>query len=107
MKGSGSKRRPMIIVSDDSFNQNERYPKVMVVHITSVKRLGGPYDWEVTIPRGTARLERSGIAKCSEIYTLWKEQFEGPSGTVSRAIMKKVDRALAVGLSLPFPATED
>jgi len=107
MRGSGSKRRPMIIVSDDSFNQNDLYPKVMVVHITSVKRLGGPYDWEVAIPRGTARLDWAGIAKCSEIYTLWKEQFEGPSGTLPRAIMKKVDRALAVGLSLPFLATED
>lgn len=106
MRGSGSKRRPMIIVSDDSFNQNERYPKVMVVHITTVKRLGGPYDWEVAIPRGTARLDRPGIAKCVEIYTLWKEQLEGPSGTVPHAIMKKVDQALAVGLSLPLVGTE-
>jgi mRNA-degrading endonuclease toxin of MazEF toxin-antitoxin module len=59
------------------------------------------------MPRGTARLDRAGIAKCSEIYTLWKERFEGPSGTLPRAIMKKVDCALAIGLSLPFLAAED
>ena len=29
-----AKRRPMLIVSDDAFNENERYLKVMVVHLT-------------------------------------------------------------------------
>jgi len=56
MKGSGGKKRPMLVVSDDAFNRNERYTKVMAVHVTSVKRAGGPYDWEVPLPRGTAGL---------------------------------------------------
>ena len=82
MSGSGRVRHPMLIVSDDVFNTNMRYPKVMVVHITSVKRLHGTYDWEVSLPKGTAGLTRSSIAKCGEIYTLWKEQLQGPAGTV-------------------------
>lgn len=103
MRGSGSKRRPMLIVSDDVFNRNAHYPKVMVVHVTTVKRLGGPYDWEVDLPRGTAGLDRSSVAKCGEIYTVWKEQLEGPPNTMPREIMGRVDRALAVALSLPMP----
>lgn len=94
----------MLIVSDDVFNRNERYAKVMVVHFTSVQRLVGPYDWEVALPRGTAGLERPSIAKCGEIYTVWKEQLHGPPSTVPRAIMNQVDRALALALSLPMPA---
>ena len=94
----------MLIVSDDAFNRNESYAKVMVVPITSVQRLGGPYDWEVALPRRTAGLERPSIAKCGEIYTLWKEQLHGPPSTVPRAIMDEVDRALALALSLPLPA---
>ena len=47
---------------------------LLVVHLTSVKRLGGPFDWEVELPRGTAGMYRSSIVKCGEIYTLWKEQ---------------------------------
>lgn len=93
----------MLIVSDDLFNRNEHYPKVMVVHLTTVKRLSGPYDWEVPLPRGTAGLDRSSIVKCGEIYTVWKEQLEGPPGTVPLDIMAQVDRALAVALSLPLP----
>jgi mRNA-degrading endonuclease toxin of MazEF toxin-antitoxin module len=92
----------MLIVSDDAFNQNERYRKIMVVHITSAKRLHGPYDWEVPLPRGTARLERSSVVKCAEIYTLWKEQIQGPAGTLSPLLMRQVDRALAITLSLPY-----
>jgi mRNA interferase MazF len=104
MSGSGGKKRPMIIVSDDAFNRNERYPKVMVVHVTSVQRLGGSsYDWEVSLPRGTAGLERASVAKCAEIYTVWKDKLTGPPGTVPRAILEQVDRALALALSLPHP----
>ena len=104
MKGSGRKERPMLIVSDNAFNRNERYPKVMVVHITTVQRFAGPYSWEVALPRGTAGLERPGIAKCGEIYTVWKEQLHGPPGTVPRAILAQIDQALAVALNLPLPA---
>ena len=106
MRGSRAKRRPMLVVSDDAFNRNDRYSKVMVVHLTSVKRLGGPYDWEVALPRGTAGLDRPSTAKCGEIYTVWKEQLEGPAGTVPLAVVRQVDRALAVALSLPFVGSE-
>jgi mRNA interferase MazF len=102
MRGSGRKRRPMLIVSADAFNRNPRYPKAMVVHLTSVTRAWGPFDWEVTVPRGTGGLERPSTVKCGGVYTLWKDQLQGPAGTLPRAIMQKVDRALAIALGLPF-----
>jgi mRNA interferase MazF len=100
MSGSRGKRRPMLIVSDDSFNRNERFPKVTVIHVTTVKRLGGPYDWEVVLPRGTAGLERSSTAKCNEVYTLWKDQLKEHVGTIPHTYMEQVDQALMVGLGL-------
>lgn len=106
MRGSASKRRPMLIVSDDVFNGNPRYPKVMVVHLTSVKRAEGPFDWEVSVPRRTAGLERPSTVKCGEVYTLWKEQLQGTTGTLPKTLLQKVDRALAIALGLPFPHGE-
>lgn len=100
-RGGSSKRRPMLVVSDDAFNRNERYPKVMVVHLTSVERLGGAFEWEVPVAKGTAGLSRTSVVKCSEIYTLWKEHLQGPAATLPPAVMRRVDAALAVALSLP------
>ena len=44
LAGGSRKQRPFVIVSADAFNLNERYPKVMVVHLTSVRRAGKPFS---------------------------------------------------------------
>jgi mRNA interferase MazF len=103
MRGATAKRRPMLVVSGDIFNENERYPKVMVVHLTSVERLGRDFDWEVALPKGTAGLRRASTVKCAEVYTLWKEQLQGPASTLPPDLMRRVDRALAIALGLPVP----
>jgi mRNA-degrading endonuclease toxin of MazEF toxin-antitoxin module len=103
MRGATGKRRPMLVVSDDAFNANDRYPKVMVVHLTSVARLGADFDWEVALPKGTTGLRQASVVKCGEIYTLWKEQLQGPAATLPATEMRRIDRALAVGLGLPLP----
>lgn len=100
MRGTTAKRRPMLVVSDDAFNRNERYPKVLVVHLTSVERPGREFDWEVAVAKGTAGLRLASVVKCGEVYTLRKEQLEGPAATLSAEIMSRVDRALAVALGL-------
>jgi mRNA-degrading endonuclease toxin of MazEF toxin-antitoxin module len=95
------KRRPFLVVSNDAFNANERYTKVMVVHLTTVRRLGGPYDWEVDLPRGTAGLARASTVKCAEVYTLLKVQIGSLIGTLPREQLSRVDRAISMSLALP------
>ena len=107
MRGTAPKRRPMLVVSNDAFNRNPRYPKVMVVHLTSAKGTSTPYDWEVAVPRGTGGLDRTSTVKCAEVYTLWKEQLHGTLGTLPVGIMRDVDRALAIALSLALPVPSD
>jgi mRNA-degrading endonuclease toxin of MazEF toxin-antitoxin module len=98
--GVQRKRRPFLIVSGDAFNVNERWTKVLVVHLTSVQRPGGPYDWEVTLPRRAANLPAPSVAKCGEVYTLFKTQLGELIGTLSRGQMEHVDQALHVALGL-------
>ena len=97
----------MLVVSDDAFNENPRYAKVMVVHLTTVERLGQSYAWEVTLPKGAAGLRRTSHVKCGEIHTLWKDQLEGPAAILSAERMRQVDRALAIALGLPRLAAAD
>jgi mRNA-degrading endonuclease toxin of MazEF toxin-antitoxin module len=89
-----------LVVSVDAFNRNELYPKVMVVHLTSVVRRADPYQWEVEIPRGVAGVPTSSVAKCNEVYTVLKSQLAACEGSLPAAYVERVDAALAVSLGL-------
>ncbi len=88
------------MVSGDAFNANELYLKVLVVHLTSVHRPGGPYPWEVEIPKGVAGLPRSSTAKCAEVYTFFKSDLTGQVGTLPADKLAEVNSALSLALEL-------
>jgi mRNA interferase MazF len=101
LPGGSRKRRPFLIVSHDAFNRNDRYPKVMVVHLTSMRRIGGEYPWEVELPRGAGGLPAASVAKCGEIYTFLKNHLTASAGMLRAEHMHRIDRALATALGLP------
>ena len=103
LSGGSRKRRPLVVVSHDAFNANALYTKVLVVHVTSVQRPGGPYDWEVDVAGGVAGLRQASVIKCAEIYTLLKSDLGERLGTLPRPMLSRVDQALALALSLPTP----
>lgn len=72
----------------------------MVVPLTSVRRAGGDYPWEVELPRGGAALGVPSVAKCGEVYTLLKSHLDVLSGTLGKEHMDRIDRALALALGL-------
>jgi len=88
-------------VSHDVFNSNERWLKVLVVHLTTV-RAEASTSWQVAIPRGVAGLPGPSTAKCAEIYTLCKDDLAEAIGTLPRAYMSRVDAALGIALALPL-----
>ena len=100
MPGNVRKRRPFLVVSRDAFNRDERYSKVLVVHLTSALRPRGPFDWEVEVARATAGLPRSSVAKCNEIYTIFKADLDRLIGTLPVDVMARIDRALELVLDL-------
>lgn len=100
LPGGSRKLRPFLIVSHEAFNRNERYPKVLVVHLTTVRRAEGAYPWEVDLPRGSGGLKVGSVATCGEIYTLLKAHLTELSGTLRSEPMERVDRALALALGL-------
>ena len=103
LPGGSHKQRLFLIVSHDAFNRNDRYSKVMVVHLTSVRRAGDEYPWEVELPRGAGGLPVASVVKCGEIYTLLKAHLHELAGTLRAEHIEQVDRALATALALRAP----
>jgi mRNA-degrading endonuclease toxin of MazEF toxin-antitoxin module len=99
LPGVSRKRRPFLVVSDDVFNRNERYEKVLVVHLTTSARTD-PFPWDVGLPRGTAGLPSASLAKCNEIYTLFKTQLGELLGVLAPEDLRRVDAALKISLGL-------
>lgn len=100
LTGGSRKCRPFVVVSHDAFNANDRYPKVMVVHVTSTPPSGGPFRWEVPVPRGVGGLPRASVIKCAEVYTFWKHDLIDVIGTLPATYLDRVNRALATALGL-------
>jgi mRNA-degrading endonuclease toxin of MazEF toxin-antitoxin module len=88
------------VVSVDAFNRNERYQKVMVVHLTTALRPGGSFRWEVGLPPGTAGLPAASTVKCNEVYTIFKSQLTMLVGALPSAHLDRVDRAIALALGV-------
>ena len=101
LPGGSRKRRPFLVVSHDVFNANDRYPKVMVVHVTSTRRQAGPFRWEVPVPPGVGGLPSASVIKCAEVYTFWKHDLTDAIGTLPSTYVDQVNRALATALDLP------
>lgn len=100
LPGGSRKRRPFLVVSNDAFNRNDGYPKVMAVHLTTVNRSPGPFRWEVEVPRGVAGLPSASVVKCGEVYTLLKAHLGEYLGALPATYLERVDRALATALGL-------
>jgi len=72
----------------------------MVVHPTTVARAGGPYRWEVDIPRGVAGLPGTSVVKCGEVYTFLKLDVDEQIGILPAEYVRRVNQALGVALDL-------
>jgi mRNA interferase MazF len=91
-------RRPVLIVSADSFNQS-RINTVIVAAITSNLRLAAaPGNVEVPI-RGT-RLARPSVVNVSQIITVDRTFLTERLGKLNSEVLRRVENGLRLAFSL-------
>jgi len=91
------KTRPVVIVSNDSNNQNNSV--VTVVPITS--NATRVFSFEVFLPMGTAGLPKDSKAKADQIRTLDKSRLVKLYGQLSASLINALDKAIKLHLGLP------
>ena len=93
------RRRPVIVVSSDRFNQS-RIDTVLAVAITSNLRLAHA-PGNVELPSESAGLDRDSVANVSQIVTIDKGLLSDWVGRVDPATMRLIEAGMGLALDLP------
>jgi mRNA interferase MazF len=93
-------RRPVILVSDDGFNQIPTWRSLIVVPVSTLASQAGRGPTIVVIPRGSAGLDRTGVAVCHQITTLDRRKLGKRIGVLPLDIMRDVGESLKAAMDL-------
>jgi len=93
--------RPVLVVQNDVGNKYS--PTIIVVAITS-KLHKAKLPTHIEIERTRANLEKDSIILCEQIRTIDKLRLKDKVGMLDNTFMKKVDKAIAISLSLNYVA---
>lgn len=91
-------RRPVLVVSADSFNRSE-ISTVVVVAISSNTRLAAA-PGNVELPADVSGLNRDSVVNVSQVLTLDKTQVRDQVGVVDFHTMSRVEAGLTLVLQL-------
>lgn len=93
------RRRPVLVVSSDRFNQS-RIDTVLAVAITSNLRLADA-PGNVELPSESTGLDRDSVANVSQIVTIDKVLLSDWAGRVDASTMRLIDAGMSLALDLP------
>ena len=97
--GSGpGKRRPVLVVSADSFNLS-RIGTVLAVAISSNLELAAA-PGNVAVPSGRSGLPKDSVVNVSQIITLDKRQLAERVGSLDHDTLAQIDAGLRIVLDL-------
>lgn len=93
-------RRPVVIISHDGFNHTPNWRPIIVIPLSTSKSQARRGPTVVTIPAGKAGLTKDSTAVCHQVTTLDRAKIIDFIGVLPPEILKQVDEALKVALSL-------
>ena len=91
-----SKKRPVLIVSNDINNQYA--DTVSIVPITSTT--SKIYPFEVFLPKDEANLLNDSKAKCNQIRTIDKLRIQKKFGKINDGKLREVEKAILIHLDI-------
>lgn len=90
-------RRPVLIISNDTGNRHS--PTVIIAAITGLEHTKAKLPTH-TIVRDIKGLEKNSIVLLEQIRTIDKQRLKQYMGMIPNNIMARVDKALAISVSL-------
>ena len=94
-----SKRRPVLIVSNDLNNHYAETITVLPV-TTSIEKV---YPFEILINAGEGNIQETSKIKANQIRTIDKKRLVQKIGTISKAKLKEAEKAILIHLDIASP----
>ncbi|HVA93152.1 MAG TPA: type II toxin-antitoxin system PemK/MazF family toxin [Chloroflexota bacterium] len=94
-------RRPVIVVSRDSFNQVPGWRSVIVVPVTTSVAQSRRGPTAVILPAGAGGLAQESLALCHQITTLDRGKLGALLGSLLPSQMGEVDQGVKIAVDLP------
>jgi len=93
-------RRPVVVVSHDSFNRVPAWRSVVVVPVltSAAQTRRGPTA--IDLPAGSGGLARQSVALCHQVTTLDRQKLHRTIGTLAPAFLARVNAGLRAALDL-------
>lgn len=93
-------RRPVIMVSRDSFNRTPNWRSVIVVPISTSSSQAARGPTAVLLPARSAGLKKTSVALCHQVTTLDRAKLDKIIGALSQGEMHQVDAGIKAALDL-------
>ena len=94
-------KRPVIIVSNDVFNEVETWMSVIVVPVSSSPAQARRGPTAVPLPAGSGGLKGNSIALCHQVTTLDRSKFFNRIGSLPGLLLAQVEEGLKNAQDLP------
>ena len=91
-----SKKRPVLIVSNDINNKHADTVSIVPITSTTAKI----YPFEVFLPKGEGNLINDSKAKCNQIRTIDKQRIQKKLGKISLEKLKEIEKAILIHLEI-------
>ena len=93
-------RRPVVVVSHDSFNRAPTWSSVVVVPVSTSSMQARRGPTAIDLPAGSGGLARQSVVLCHQVTTVDREKIREPIGTLTPALLARVSAGLRAALDL-------
>lgn len=93
-------RRPVIVVSNDGFNETPGWRSVIVVPVTTSESQGARGPTAVRLPKGAGGMRRVSVALCHQVTTLDRGKLVEKVGSLTPEQLSLVMKGLKAALDM-------
>lgn len=93
-------RRPVIILSNDGFNQTPGWRSIIVIPVSTSPSQARRGPTVVEIEAGTAGLPKTSFALCHQVTTLERAKLTRRIGVLSPVVLRAIQEGIRAALDL-------